>query len=292
MIRLNKFDYFFEFINWSPRCIILQAKVSYECASMESDNVANLAQQLKIGEINGSDLSRMVSEGSITKSERRKISKLAAKPERVLTPRQLLRLEIKTKKSQPKLTREDRHRKYVTDKNDLLRDKQNQKHMTCLHCREHGHMMKFCPALQDSSGKSNIGDKKLFCFNCGEVDHALRNCTAPQTPGYLPFAECFICKQKGHIARDCNDNPNGLYPNGGCCHICQSKAHLVRDCPRKKCDDVENTAVMSNEILLTTSEDLKYQRDDYMEPLVINEPNDDDIDDEPTKKYKKKRRKV
>ena len=242
-----------------------------------SANISRLTDEFKSGKINGNDLASMVQDGKITKQERRKISKLTKQKE--LTPRQLLRREIKSKKQQPKLSKDDRHKKYVTDKNDTDREMKQSQHMTCLGCRKSGHILKHCPDV------NNL--KRVVCFNCGEVDHALRHCTKPITPGYLPFAECFICKQKGHISKDCNLNINGLYPNGGCCHICLKKDHLVKDCKLKPPDE-KTESFGKNEVSLSMSDDVLKQRDDYIEELVMA---DDDENSDAEVEQKKSRKK-
>ena len=64
----------------------------------------NLLSKLQNGEIDGSDLAKMVEIGEITKAERRKLQRSAnKKPEP--SERQKLRQETKLKKTQPKLTR-------------------------------------------------------------------------------------------------------------------------------------------------------------------------------------------
>ncbi len=244
-----------------------------------SGNLSNLINECKTGKITGNDLAKLVQDGKLSKSDRRKITKSAKKPE--LTPRQLLRQEIKTKKQMPRLSKDDRHRKYVTDRNDSLREKEQSKNMVCLGCRQTGHMLKYCTEI------NNL--KKLFCFNCGENDHALRACTKPQTPGHLPFADCFICKQKGHISKDCTNNINGLYPNGGCCHICLKKDHLVKNCPLKEVEEKEDDKFSKKEIVLSVTVDVSRHRDDYIEETSYNHVEaEEQEDDQPKKKKKKK----
>ena len=197
--------------------------------SQTMSEVQSLSAQLKSGVIDGTHLAKLVTEGKLTKSDRRKITRLAQKKEVVLSDRQKLRLESKAKKQLPRLTRDDRHQKFVVEKMEIQREKRNMRDMVCLGCRQVGHSLKYCTvSLQETSAKT------LFCYNCGETNHALRNCSMPKVPGFLPFAECFLCKERGHISKDCTKNPNGLYPMGGCCHICSSKFHLVRDCPQKQ----------------------------------------------------------
>ena len=97
------------------------------------------------------------------------------------------------------------------------------RHLTCILCRQDGHIAKNC--------RLNKGSKidLAICFNCGSRDHILKECTVPKS-STLSYATCFICKQQGHIAKDCSENPNGLYPNGGCCHVCKMNTHFSRDC--------------------------------------------------------------
>jgi hypothetical protein len=101
------------------------------------------------------------------------------------------------------------------------------RHMTCLLCREDGHLAKNCRLNKDRKIDLSV------CFNCGARDHILKDCTQPKSSN-LSYAICFICKGEGHIAKDCPDNPNGLYPKGGCCYICQSKLHFSRGCPKRE----------------------------------------------------------
>ena len=252
-------------------------------------SINDYTEKYRNGNISGSDLGDLVNKGIISKSDRRKITKLGRKPIKELSSRQQLRLEVKAKKSLPRLTKDDRHQKYVVDKNDSIREKKQQVSMVCLGCRQIGHILKYCP--EDSTLK------RVFCFNCNG-DHALRCCPEPKTPGYLPFAECFICKAKGHIARDCLSNPNGLYPHGGCCHICMKKDHLVKDCPMK--DDKSNEREderggVGGELRLPTRDDLADKGDDYLEfAETAAEAGGDaeDTDDAQISKKKRKKQRV
>lgn len=252
-----------------------------------SAKISNLTSEYKKGSITGNDLAKLVNEGELTKSERRKITKIAKQKE--LTPRQLLRLETKSKKQQPKLSKDDRHKKYVSDRNDALREKQQGAHMVCLGCRKEGHILKYCTEIKNL--------KNVVCFNCGEYDHALRNCTKPVTPGYLPFAECFICHEKGHISRDCTDNTKGLYPDGGCCHICMKNDHLVKDCKLKPVDEDKMESSRKNEISLLVTDNVLKQRDDYIEEVQYGsdgkdiDQEDEEDEEEAEVKPKKKKKK-
>jgi hypothetical protein len=162
-----------------------------------SNKIITLAYKFGKGEIDGKHLAKLVDDKNITKSERRKIGKLALAEKRQtekkesLTPRQILRQSVKEKKSKPKLTKDDRRKKYLEDKLDEEREINKAQFETCLGCRKKGHILKFCP---ESNTKT-----KLICFNCGSTDHPLRNCTAPKKNNELPFAHCFICKQSGNI---------------------------------------------------------------------------------------------
>lgn len=197
-----------------------------------------LAQRYKDGELTGHDLADMMKKEEITKQERRKIVKTAENLKKnVLSERQRLRLEVKEKKAAPKLTKEDRKRKYQPDL-DSEREKEKSNFVECLGCRKRGHFLKDCPKLFKNAGSKNDLAGEL-CFNCGSYEHSLRDCPTPRRPGKLPFASCFICKQSGHISRDCPENANGLYPKGGCCHICLQKTHFARDCPERSEEDIE-----------------------------------------------------
>ncbi len=177
----------------------------------------------------------MVADGLMSKAERRRITKQASKPVKILTERQKLRLEVKAKKALPKLTRDERRQKYLELELINDREKEQERYAICLGCRERGHVLKNCP----NKNVIKYDARNEICFNCGSKEHALRACPLPKKMGHLPFANCFICKNNGHIARDCPENPNGLYPNGGCCHICLQKTHLVRDCPERTEEDKE-----------------------------------------------------
>lgn len=250
--------------------------------------VQSLSAQLKSGAIGGTHLAKLVSDGKLSKSDRRKITRLAQKKEKVLSERQKLRLESKAKKQLPRLTRNDRHQKYVVEKMEVQREKRNMRDMVCLGCRQVGHSLKYCTvSLQETSAKT------LFCYNCGETNHALRNCSMPKVPGFLPFAECFLCKEKGHISKDCTENPNGLYPQGGCCHICSSKYHLVRDCPQKQQEEeaisapAETPTLPGRAIKLGTLDD-SAGGDEHVD---IIEEEDEESEEPRTKKTKKAKRK-
>ena len=185
------------------------------------------------GALKGTDLSRMVSEGLLSKSERRLITRKAGKPE--LTARQKLRQEIKAKKAQPrgKLSLEERKARFSkVDETEAQRAKEKANFTVCLGCRKRGHFLKDCPKAAVAVVEATA---KEVCFNCGSEEHTLKDCPKPRDrrSGALPFALCFICKQRGHLARDCPQNANGLYPLGGCCHICLQKTHLAKDCPER-----------------------------------------------------------
>jgi hypothetical protein len=195
-------------------------------------SVEALAQRYRDGEITGELLGSMVTAGELSKGDRRKIVKLATKlPESTeLSERQKLRLITKQKKSLPKMSKDDRVKKYVTGVIETEREKAKEKFAVCLGCRKKGHILKNCP-----EAKKEVG----ICFNCGSIEHALRACPLPRS-NTLKFAKCFVCNQSGHISKDCPENANGLYPKGGCCHICLQKTHLVKDCPDRTEEDAEN----------------------------------------------------
>ena len=196
-----------------------------------------LANQLRSGEITGHVLSEMMKENKLTKAERRKIAKLSQKEEVELSERQKLRLAVKEKKAQPKLSKDDRKRKFGRDLEDE-REKEDANFTICLGCRKRGHFVRDCPRLAMVPSNTLAAEGPEVCFNCGSKDHTLKTCPKPREgKGQLKFASCFICKKIGHISRDCPENPNGLYPNGGCCHICLLKTHLVRDCPERTEED-------------------------------------------------------
>lgn len=182
----------------------------------------------------------MESQQELSKTERRRLAKAAKKAklkaakEADMSDRQKLRVQTKEKKILPKLSREDRKRKYQSELIEKPREQEAAKKLFCLHCKRKGHALKDCPeATAPNASTQAITDK--ICYNCGRSDHALRTCKQPRQPdGHLPYATCFICKGTGHISKDCKENPNGLYPKGGGCLICSSKFHFARDCPEKK----------------------------------------------------------
>jgi zinc finger CCHC domain-containing protein 9 len=231
-----------------------ELKVEENVVELSFEELEEYVKNMKSKKINGTDLAELMRDGKISKSERRKITKLANVPEStpiVLSERQKLRLETKEKKSQPRIGKEDRREKFLDIALNRQREKEEARNTTCLACRRRGHFTKDCPntdmGFKEEKELGVINDKKdkfakkideVICFNCGSDKHSLRACLEPRDKtGKLPFANCFICKGKGHIARDCPENPNGIYPKGGCCHICLQKTHLVKDCPERTEDD-------------------------------------------------------
>jgi hypothetical protein len=259
-------------------------------------SVEDLARQYRDGSIEGKELASMVERGELSKSDRRKIVKLSSKETTVptLTPRQQLRLETKEKKTRPKLSKEERKKKYKDAEIIEERDAIKAKFTVCLGCRKRGHLLKNCP-----DAKKEVG----ICFNCGSSGHALRACPLPRTK-ILKFAKCFVCSGSGHISRDCPENANGLYPQGGCCHICLQKTHLVRDCPLR----TEEEAAKYRKRKIDAEDDLLGPRigevvgisnhgDDYEPALAesqrgqLESLQDDELSgDEPEKKAKKRRK--
>ena len=218
-----------------------------------------------------------VSDGKITKSERRKITKISGKlpTSKSLSERQKLRLETKAKKTLPKISKEERRLKFGQNI-EMEREQNREQFLECLGCRKRGHALKNCP---DKKRVVNI------CFNCSSSEHCLRNCPHPKDPsGKLPYATCFFCNGSGHLSRDCQENPNGLYPKGGCCHICLQKTHLVRDCPMRTEEDIEahkKRKEMEEDIALgprigrVTS---AAARDDDEDPSLFSHYGEDDRD--------------
>lgn len=248
-------------------------------------DLEKLAAQYRDQKISGNELGNMVKSGSITKSQRRKITKLGLKPKIELSARQLLRLQVKEKKMQPKLTKDERRYKYVEGKLELERDMLKSKHIVCLGCRESGHLLKYCPLANQPNQPHQKA--QIICFNCGATDHPLRACPHERSAnGELPFASCFICKGKGHISKDCPQNTNGLYPHGGCCHICLEKSHLVKDCPKKQLDVQEAKEKASEITLHITDGNGGDDLDNYAE--LVQAVDDDDDEDGVNATRKKK----
>ena len=239
-----------------------------------------------------------------------------------MTERQKLRAEIRAKKSQPKLTPEERRRKYAGDvekgirhmiviyiqMNEFLNsyisaehEKAKERYTVCLGCRKKGHSLKNCPA--ESSFHQTPGGGNLVCFNCNSKEHCLRDCDKPRDPDpkKLPFAKCFLCNQMGHLARDCDENPNGLYPNGGCCHICLQKTHLVRDCPERTEEEKaeyerkrKERKEKNKELKMGTLRDANEHNvdeevdDDYLEDSVLSHDEENKWDKKLRKKKERK----
>ena len=269
--------------------------------------IEELIQQVVDGEVTGDDLSNMMKEGKINKTERRKIIKsskkiiskssnsnkmteMKEKDNDSLTTRQKIRLEVKEKKLLPKLTKEERKRKYTTDIINE-REAKKSKYLECLGCRKKGHMLKDCPeaTTPTTTEKATLSG---HCFNCGSHDHALRNCPHPYDGKELKYAKCFICGDIGHISKMCPENGNGLYPKGGCCHICLQKTHLVKDCPEKGKDENskrrDEDEKLGPRIGQVVDDDVGGDYDDF-DHLAVNE-SDDDISDEDKKKKKKSKK--
>ncbi len=231
--------------------------------SSSASSLEDYAARYNAGTTSGAELAQLEKDGLISKSDRRKIIKLAAKlaEAKELTPRQKLRLEVKQKKAQPRkrLTDEERRAKFG-DLDQKIEDRYQSaaSHVICLGCRKKGHYLKDCPSakaglfdgsrgnvssttLNVTSSSGNGGSGGLICFNCGSTEHALRACQVPRDPkGVLKFASCFVCKKTGHLSRDCPNNLNGIYAKGGCCHICRQTDHLVKDCPQRTEEDKAN----------------------------------------------------
>lgn len=215
----------------------------FESEQLMMADVNELARKYHAGHISGNALAEMTKRGDITKSERRKVVRLANSMQKKqaveLTERQKLRAAVKEKKMLPKLSKEERNRKFGKDM-DSQHEKEAANFTVCLGCRKRGHFVKDCPRLALASVAPVAAEGPQMCFNCGSTDHALRNCPRPKDPnGELKYASCFICKKVGHISRHCPENPNGLYPHGGCCYICLQKTHLVKDCPMRTEEDMQ-----------------------------------------------------
>ena len=221
---------------------------------MAAVNLETLAASYRSKELSGKELADMVTAGTLTKQERRKVVRLGTKAITTaeMTERQKLRQAVKEKKALPKLSKDERRQKFLNlelQKKEEEREKESANFTICLGCRKRGHFLKDCPKANPSIKDSDEPVVDI-CFNCGESGHALRHCTKPRKrDGSLPFASCFICKRKGHISKDCPENPNGLYPKGGCCHICLQKTHLVRDCPERTEEDREQFALKKKRLL-------------------------------------------
>ena len=106
-------------------------------------DINDYAIKLNNREINGLTLSEMVNKGEISKQERRKITKLSQnlkKDNEELSERQKLRLSVKEKKKLPKLSKDDRRKKFQKDL-DTDREKEAANFTICLGCRKRGHFV-------------------------------------------------------------------------------------------------------------------------------------------------------
>jgi hypothetical protein len=250
-------------------------------------SIPSMVNELVTGTLLGEDLKIMMEKNEISKTERRKIVKLA-KTKKIklqsMSERQKLRMEVKEKKKLPKLSRTERLAKF---RGDIEAERKSTAALftICLFCRRKGHFVKDCPDKAMSKSEQDT-HSKLLCYNCGSRSHCLRNCPESLDPtGQLPYAECFVCKQSGHLSRNCPNNQHGLYPNGGCCHICSSVFHLARNCPNKVIQETEEN---------DASKPLIQQSDDYMQHdlSVYNEEEIETADHEEKTNKKRKKRKI
>lgn len=114
-----------------------------------------------------------------------------------------------------------------------------EKKKRCFKCRESGHNLSECPALNDGEMEtSGTG----ICFKCGSTEHTHFECKVVHKDQFK-FAQCFICKEQGHIARQCPDNNRGMYPKGGACKVCGDVTHLKKDCPKFQMQQQQSTIV-------------------------------------------------
>lgn len=270
-------------------------------------DIQGIVRKLQAGYISGNALSSMMQRGELTKTERRKITRIVQHQKKKetkdseLTERQKLRRETKEKKALPKMSKEERRQRFSKDM-ETEHEKKAANFTICLGCRKRGHFVKDCPnrALATAAPKAKEGP--VLCFNCGSLEHTLKDCPEQRDPsGHLPYAKCFICRQSGHIARDCPENANGLYPQGGCCHICLQKTHLARDCPDRTEEDKEAARRRRQEIEdaekgprvrgLTKEEGGSGDGDDFI-TFETNADEDEASGDESNKQKKQKKRKA
>jgi len=149
----------------------------------------------------------------------------------------------------------------ASGKRRLKRAADRQADMTCLKCRQKGHIVKDCPdaltALHGDDGegvtaatvtpaRSAVG----LCYRCGSSRHSLTRCKRPADPKHpLPFASCFVCSQKGHLASSCPQNEGrGIYPNGGSCKLCGQTSHFAKDCSLRATEAASKSILMLGDV--------------------------------------------
>ena len=125
-------------------------------------SVEQYAKRVQHEQLKGADLATLEKDGTITKAERRKIVKLAARYVKeaipvVLTDRQKWRLQVKEKKAQPrqKMTADARKAKFTdADEQEEERKKEASNFVICLGCRKRGHFLVDCPQNRPTAGGS------------------------------------------------------------------------------------------------------------------------------------------
>jgi hypothetical protein len=215
--------------------------------------LADFVARYQKNELSGAQLAELEKAGTISKTDRRKIVKLAHKPPpKELTARQKLRLEVKEKKAQPrkKLSYEERKEKY-SDVDERVKERYDDaaSKVICLGCRKRGHFLKDCPlALKghfDGSASGSGGDSKRNAkaspfssaadsqsATSSDVSAAVAAASSSGNGG-TGGSICFNCGSADHALRACPvpRSEKGILKYASC-FVCKAMGHLSRDCPK------------------------------------------------------------
>ncbi|KAJ1527202.1 hypothetical protein ONE63_008733 [Megalurothrips usitatus] len=152
--------------------------------------------------------------------------------------------ELKSKMLKEGIPRADVERAIKLERRRAEKALSREKKKVCFNCRQAGHLLSECPAVDSSSGFKNVDTIAVnMCYKCGSTEHTHFECKVKKNNQYS-FATCFICKEQGHISSQCPDNPRGLYPQGGSCKVCGEVTHLKKDCPQLTKEKMDNTLTL------------------------------------------------
>jgi hypothetical protein len=218
--------------------------------------LATFVARYLANDLSGAQLAELEKAGTISKTDRRKIVKLAHKPPpKELTARQKLRLEVKEKKAQPrkKLSYDERKEKY-SDVDERVKERYDDaaSKVVCLGCRKRGHFLKDCPLALSGQfdGSGGGGDSKRNSkaspFSSGAADSkAPSSAVAANASAAVAVAAsssgnggtggsiCFNCGSSDHALRACPvpRSEKGVLKYASC-FVCKAMGHISRDCPR------------------------------------------------------------